>query len=204
MHRGRSMVQCAASQTTMATLAPRFLSGLRGVVASVAVVVAGFLPGGCATVGPERGSARVGGLAPTPVLVARGGELAAAEAQAARDSACFALIGAGRSMEPIYASGTAIVVREQSFGTLRPGLAVVYRNERGRYVAHVLVRELPGGWVVAGLNNAEPDTELVTRANFMGVIKAAYASAAALPDDLAARRAIRDGVDYGAKTAALK
>ncbi len=142
---------------------------------------------------------------PVPTLVACGHELAAAEAQAERDPRCFALIGAGRSMEPVYASGTAIVVREQSFRLLRAGQAVVYRNVRGRFVAHILVEESPDGWVVAGLNNGGPDRELVTAKNFMGVVLAAYASAKVTPTaaELAARQAIKDGVADGARTAAV-
>jgi hypothetical protein len=114
--------------------------------------------------------------APAPTLVQGGGELAAAERAAARDDACFVLVGAGRSMEPLYAARTAIVVREQSFRTLRPGMAVVYRNRANRYVAHFLLEELAGGWMACGLSNPTPDEELVTRANFVGVVQAAFAA----------------------------
>jgi len=86
------------------------------------------------------------------------------------------LSAAGRSMEPLYAARTAIVVREQSFRTLRPGMAVVYRNRANRYVAHLLVEELAGGWVASGLSNPTSDDELVTHANFVGIVQAAFAA----------------------------
>ncbi len=133
-----------------------------------------------------------------------GRELAAAEFHAARDHASFALIGAGDSMAPLYAHGTAIVVREQSFRTLRPGLPVVYRHRRGHYVAHSLVEFRRGGWVACGINNPEPDDELVTEQNFVGVIKAAYASAdTPFRTALAAQLPLHDEVDRSTRTASL-
>ncbi len=143
-------------------------------------------------------------IAPVPTLVASGQELAAAEQHAVRDSACFALSGAGRSMEPIYTKGTAIVVREQSYRLLRAGQVVVYRNGRGCFVAHVLVKELTQGWMARGLNNPQPDEELVTARNFVGVVMAAYASSQTpTAAELAAKQAIKDGVENGTRTASL-
>jgi hypothetical protein len=136
--------------------------------------------------------------------VPAGRELAAAESHAARDHACFALLGAGTSMAPLYASGTAIVVREQSYLTLRPGMPVVYRHSRGHYVAHALLESRRDGWVACGINNPEPDDELVTEQNFVGVIKAAYASAdTPFRTELAARLALHDEVDRSTRTASL-
>lgn len=143
-------------------------------------------------------------ISPMPTLVASGQELVAAEQHAVRDSACFALSGAGRSMEPIYTSGTAIVVREQSYRMLRAGQVIVYRNGRGCFVAHILVKELNDGWIATGLNNAKPDGELVTSGNFVGVVMAAYASSRSpTPTELVVRRAIQDGVENGTRTASL-
>ncbi len=143
-------------------------------------------------------------IAPVPTLVATGRELAAAEQHAVGDSACFALSGAGHSMAPIYASGTAIVVREKSYRLLRAGQVVVYRNGRGCFVAHILVEELAEGWIAMGLNNARPDGELVTAENFVGVVIAAYASSPTpAAAQRAARQAIKDGVENGTRTASL-
>ena len=67
------------------------------------------------------------------------------------------------------------------------------------------VYQTPDGWVVVGLNNRETDDELVTRQNFVGVIKAAYAAAdTPFRADVAARIALKDGIDRGAKMALLR
>ena len=173
--------------------------------AALVIVAASW---GCTSLPPATVVDAVGApgkTAPAATLVAPGQELAAAEVRAGFDPACFALVGSGRSMEPLYASGTAIVVREQSFRRLCAGQAVVYRNRRGRFVAHLLVREMENGWVVAGVNNAEADDEPVTTKNFVGVVMAAYASNQAQPatDLMAARQVIRAGVENGARTVAL-
>lgn len=159
---------------------------------------------GCATTSAEQHHALLVRHAPAPTLVPAGREFAAAEIHAARDQACFALAGSGASMAPLYVSGTAIVVREQSFLTLRPGMAVVYRHRRGHYVAHALVQPRRDGWIARGLNNLEPDDELVTEQNFVGVIKAAYASAdTPFRNALAARLALHDEVERSVRTASL-
>jgi hypothetical protein len=161
--------------------------------------------GGCATSISAQRLELLVRSAPAPTLVAAGRELAAAESHAAGDPACFALVGSGQSMAPLYSHGTAIVVREQSFVTLRPGMAVVYRNRCGHYIAHSLVEQLREGWIATGLNNAEPDDELVTPRNLVGVVKAAYASAdTPFRAELVARLALRDKVDRGVRTAALR
>ena len=106
---------------------------------------------GCATAPATKVLMLPPSLAPLPRPVVPGQELAAAEAEAAGDRRDFALVGSGKSMEPLYRSGTAIVVRETGFRSLRPGQAVVYRHPRGYYVAHVLLAPTAGGWLVAGL-----------------------------------------------------
>jgi signal peptidase I len=142
--------------------------------------------------------------APVPTLVQRGQEFAEAEREAAKNSRWFALMGAGASMEPLYPSGTAIVVREQSYRTLRAGMAVVFRNENNLYVAHMLVEELAAGWIATGLNNAKPDDELVTAENFVGVVQAAYASTDThFRAEIAARLAHEHGFDRSARVAVV-
>ncbi len=152
----------------------RRLAAAGWALAGLAAMLAGA---GCATVAP-RALVLPPTSAPLPQPVAPGGELAAAESAAAGDRRDFALIGAGGSMEPLYRSGTAIVVRETGFRSLRPGQAVVYRHPHGHYVAHVLIAPTAGGWLAAGLAAKEPDRVLVTRANFVGVIRAAFAATA--------------------------
>lgn len=121
---------------------------------------------------------RLACAAPAATLVAPGLELAAAERAAAQHDGDFALIGMGLSMAPLYTSGTALVVRPTSYFMLRPGMPVVYLNRRGAHVAHVLAQKLERGWVVCGLNNLEPDDELVTPRNLIGVVKYAFAAEA--------------------------
>lgn len=171
---------------------------------SAILLCAGLSLAGCATRRAESHHALLLRHAPAPILVPAGRELAAAESHAARDHACFALMGAGTSMAPLYASGTAIVVREQSYITLRPGMPVVYRHRRGHYVAHALLESRRGGWVACGINNPEPDDELVTELNFVGVIKAAYASSdTPFRTELAAQLALHSEVKRSTRTASL-
>lgn len=125
--------------------------------------------------GPGVAQSRV----PVPIPVAAGEALACAERAAREHEGDFALAGSGRSMEPLYVSGTAIVVHPTELHMLRPGMAVVYRNARGAYVAHVLLEKARGGWTVIGLNNREPDDVLVTENNLVGLIRAAYLPVAA-------------------------
>jgi hypothetical protein len=177
----------------------------RRLVAALALAVSGLFFGGCTTYSPQANMDLFVSTAPVPSLVTPGKEFAAAKAHAARDERCFALIGSGKSMEPMYVSGTAIVVHEQSFHTLSAGLPVVYRNRRGHYVAHMIVEPIRGGWLAIGLNNAKPDDELVTKDNYVGVIQAAFAAAdTPFRADLAARVALKAGIDRSAKMALLR
>lgn len=107
-------------------------------------------------------------------LAGRGDHIRFAEKRAGESPRSFVMIGAGRSMEPAYPPGTALVVEERGFRSLRPGMCVVYRNTEGFYVAHVIVERLPRGWIAIGLNSKEPDDDFVTSINFVGVITAAF------------------------------
>jgi hypothetical protein len=111
---------------------------------------------------------------PQSTLVARGQEMARAEAAAAAIRGAEALWGVGASMEPLYISRTAIVVAPVKFKDLKKGMTVVYLNGRGRRVAHVLTGDLPQGWIAQGLSNDEEDDDLVTPENLVGVIVQAY------------------------------
>lgn len=174
-------------------------------VARLALAAAGLLFGGCTTYSPQGNMELFVRTAPVPSLVTPGKEFAAAEAHAAKGKRSFALIGSGKSMEPMYVSGTAIVVHEQSYHTLRAGMPVVYRNRRGHYVAHMIVEQRRGGWLAIGVNNATPDADLVTRDNYVGIIQAAYAAAdTPFRADLAARVALKAGIDRSAKMALLR
>jgi signal peptidase I len=97
-----------------------------------------------------------------------------ATAIAARTPGALILVGTGRSMEPLYPAGTLLVLREAEFTSLRGGQTVVYRNESGRAVGHVLVAKARDGWRAKGLNNAMHDLEPVVAGKLIGVVVAAF------------------------------
>jgi hypothetical protein len=172
---------------------------------ALALAVSGLFFGGCATTSPGKSLDMFARNAPLPTLVPRGKELAHAEAAAAKNQGDFALYGVGASMEPVYLSGTAIVVHPTVYCALRPGQAVVYINRRGFHVAHMLVEKLAKGWVAVGLNNNSEDDDLVTSDNLVGTIKSAYiASDTNFRPDVASRIALRDAVSRGTTVSLLR
>ena len=154
-------------------------------IAALTLAVAALGFGGCTSVSVERDFATIVAMAPAPVVVQSGQELRSAEAAAGRIVGAQAFRGVGDSMNPLYVSGTAIVTVPCEYRQLRAGMTVVYVNHDGRGVAHVLVNELPNGWMAPGVNNRAEDADLVTAANLVGVVTQAYASA-----DTPARREI--------------
>ncbi len=162
-------------------------------LSAVLAMTAGALVfSGCSSLSVSRDLDTIVALAPAPVLVKKGAELRTAEAAAANVTGAQAFLGAGESMQPIYASGTAIVVTPAEFTDLRPGMSVVYVNRDGRGVAHALVEKSGGGWIARGVNNPQQDEELVTVRNLVGVITQAYASSdTSFRRDLAARSLLK-------------
>jgi hypothetical protein len=77
-------------------------------------------------------------------------------------------------MEPLYAAGTAVVVRPTAYHMLRKGMLVVYAKANGACVAHMLVEKQPAGWLAMGLNNRDVDDILITPRNLLGVVQQAY------------------------------
>jgi len=77
-------------------------------------------------------------------------------------------------MRPCYVPGTVLVVHPTSYFMLRRGMPVVYRNQSGRQVAHVLLEEGQHGWIAQGLNNRDSDDDLVTADNLIGIVTCAY------------------------------
>lgn len=140
---------------------------------------------------------------PAPMIVAEGRELATAEKHAATLPRAQAFRGIGRSMEPVYAPNTAIVVQALDYEDLRKGMTVVYVSRRGARVAHAVVGETRGGYILQGVNNVREDDDLLTQDNYIGVVVDAYASAdttfrADLAQRLAAKgRNLRPVADRG-------
>ncbi len=182
----------------------RPISALRGMLA-LAAAAAGLLVSGCNTATTEPDNLTLfAENAPLPQIVARGTELEAAERAAKAQRGCFAVQGEGFSMEPMYVSGTAVVVRVGGYENLRSGQPVVYRTRGGMTVAHMLVRSTDYGWVAAGLNNNGHDVELVTADNLVGVITQAYASkTGSMPKAVAARIALNEQIRTGSKIASM-
>jgi len=141
------------------------------------LMVAGSALAASAGIKSERLLAAIIERTPAPRLVAEGTQLKTAEQFAASLPRAHALMGIGRSMEPLYAANTAVVVQETNYDDLKKGMTVVYVKSNGRRVAHSIVGETRGGFLVQGVNNDEEDAELVTPENFIGVITQAFASA---------------------------
>lgn len=141
------------------------------------LVVAGSALVAEAGIKSERTLAAIIERTPAPRLVAEGTQLKTAEQFAATLPRAHALWGIGRSMEPLYAPNTAVVVQEINYDDIKKGMTVVYVKSNGRRVAHSVVGETRGGFLVQGVNNDREDNELVTEENFIGVITQAFASA---------------------------
>lgn len=144
--------------------------------ARVAVCVAAALTAVAAQAGikSERLLASILKHTPASTIVAPGQQIRAAEKAAAEIPGAEAMWGVGESMEPLYASHTAIVVAPIAFKKLEKGMTVVYVNRAGRMVAHALTGDLPKGWIAQGVANDEEDDDLVTADNLVGVIVGAY------------------------------
>jgi signal peptidase I len=86
----------------------------------------------------------------------------------------FVLVGTGSSMQPLYDTETILVLRQLPFRELQRGQTVLYRNKRGKIVAHVLVSRTRDGWRARGLNNHTHDMEPVQAENLVGIVLAAF------------------------------
>jgi signal peptidase I len=145
-----------------------------------ALVAAAFAAGLSAQAGikSDRLLAKIVTHTPAPKLVADGLQMNEAEKHAAARPGAVAFYGVGRSMEPLYAPKTAIVVEPIAYDDIKKGMTLVYRKANGGLVAHSVIDEDRRGYVVQGVNNDEPDAVSVNENNLVGVITAAYAATA--------------------------
>ncbi len=141
------------------------------------LVVAGAALAAQAGIKSDRTLAAIISHTPAPRLVAEGRQLKTAEAAAAAIPGAHAFWGIGRSMEPLYATNTAVVVTGIDYEQIKKGMTIVYLKSTGVRVAHTVVGETTGGYLVQGVNNDEEDAELITPDNLIGVVVQAYASA---------------------------
>lgn len=114
------------------------------------------------------------GKSPRVVALAETDAWRHASTVAERAPNSFVLVGSGRSMQPLYAPGTILVLQQFPYELLERGQTVLYRNQARKVVAHVLVARARDGWRVAGLNNRDHDMEPVSAANLVGVVIAAF------------------------------
>jgi hypothetical protein len=87
------------------------------------------------------------------------------------------VIGHGRSMAPLYPPGTVLVLQPLLWANLRPGMTAIYNKDPDNpyhMVAHVLLKREADEWVAQGLANRAPDRVLVTEANYVGTVVAAF------------------------------
>lgn len=143
--------------------------------AAVVIALCGALSAQ-AGVKSEKFLAAIMAQTPAAVIVSQGRQLIEAEKVAAQIPGAEAFWGVGASMEPLYASSTAIIVAPVKFNELKKGMTVVYTNSRGRMVAHSLKNDMPKGWIAQGVNNDYEDDDLVTKKNLVGVIVKAFAA----------------------------
>jgi hypothetical protein len=125
------------------------------------------------------------GNSPQPIAVTRREAWKYAEQMAAQHDGSFVVRGDGASMAPLYPSGTVLVIARVPFDELKRGVTVIYRNQEGRPIAHVLVSLSRKGWRAAGLNNPHLDEESVSPENLLGVVTSAYTPVDLLPPDSA-------------------
>ena len=52
----------------------------------------------------------------------------------------------------------------------------MFRNHEDRYVARLLVEKMAKAWITTGLKNGAEDEEWMAADNFVGLVRAAYAS----------------------------
>ncbi len=183
----------------------RNYSGHLGLVVALGLAVTGLFSGGCVSRPDRQNIELFVQRAPLPTLVPSGQVLAAAEQRAAAHQGDFVLHGVGASMEPVYLSGTVVVVHPSAFHMLRRGMPVVYVNRRGYHVAHMLMEKVRGGWLAIGLNNADPDDTLVTPDNLVGIVRHAFvAEGTIFRPEIATRIALNAAIEGAAPLAVLR
>ena len=151
-------------------------SGFLRIAASVVVVLFGLSLSAKAGIKSQRQLAAIAAQTPAPHLVAEGEQLKSAEKMAAQIKDAITLWGVGQSMEPLYAANTAVVVAPIKYDNVKKGMTVVYVKRNGRRVAHSVIGETRGGYIVQGINNDEADAEVVNENNLIGVVVHAYAT----------------------------
>ena len=141
----------------------------------VALGLISSLGTGCANLEDAHPSlANVTAMSPAPEAIEAGAAAQEANAFVADLPGAQIVLGLGDSMLPLYKDCTLIVLERRPLDSLKPGMTIVYKSAEGGPVAHALVERTQDGWVAQGLNNPEPDAQLVTDQNYVGVVVRAY------------------------------
>jgi hypothetical protein len=131
---------------------------------------------GCSTTSAMRYSpTAVAALSPAAEVVPPFEALRLGRAYVAAHPGTDYLVGSGSSMLPLYPDHTVVVVQPLAPAELKAGMTVVYANESGRPVAHVLVKKTSEGWIAMGVGNTDWDSTRVTAGNLQGLVIKAFA-----------------------------
>jgi phage repressor protein C with HTH and peptisase S24 domain len=120
---------------------------------------------------------------PQPIAVVKKEAWRLAERVAAQHLGSFVVRGDGPSMAPLYPSGTLLVIERVPYDQLKRGATVLFRNEDGLPIAHLLVERSSKGWRTAGLGNEYFDDEFVLPENLLGVVTHAFTPVDLPPKD---------------------
>lgn len=159
--------------------APHFSTGTKKVLArygaAAALALMCLCGVGCSTQTSMRYSpAAVAAMSPVAEVVQPFAAVEKGRAFVAAHPGSEYLVGSGDSMLPLYKDHTVVVVQKSTISDLKAGMTVVYLNDAGRPVAHVLVAKNSDGWIAMGVGNAACDATPVTGDNLIGVVVRAY------------------------------
>ncbi len=139
-------------------------------VLPVVLLLTGMAMIGCATVRVGFSPADIEANSPRAQRVAPLDAYILADQFAKANVGTDYMVGTGESMMPLYRDHSVLIVRFDPISTLRPGMTVVFVDERGKRVAHALVRQQGRGWITKGIGNSACDMVGVTEANYVGVV----------------------------------
>src|SRR5688572_25643046 len=121
-------------------------TGLRRPAFGLLVLSAALLLGGCASIIPAT-EVTVFENSPRAVEMPAREAWRLAEDYVSTHTTADVVVGSGGSMLPLYRDRTVLVIERMPMSTLRPGMTVVFIGDKGRPVAHYLLRKTIGGWL---------------------------------------------------------
>lgn len=76
----------------------------------------------------------------------------------------------GFSMNPMFGSGSILLVNTSNALSVREGMVVIYRDQEGDLISHQVIAVHQAGYLTQGLNNPAPDPERIDRGRIEGVV----------------------------------